>query len=94
MSTTQGKRPTHRALYEVKGRDDKRIRDIEIGAGWTHKDGKGFSIKLEVAPPAGAFISIREINRSNLEQQTTGDTRAIHNAPIEVGVDLQAGAAA
>ena len=56
MSTTQGKRPTHRAFYEVKGRDDKKVRDIEMGDGGLHIVGMGYCLMWVVAPRGGVLI--------------------------------------
>lgn len=58
MNTTQAKRPTYRVKYEITGRDGKTVRELEVGAGWA-SDGKGpLRIKLDVAPPAGAFLKV------------------------------------
>ena len=56
---TTSSRPTHR-VYAVKkiGRDKSHW--TEIGAAWAHQDGKGFNLKLDFLPIAGAEIVIRE----------------------------------
>ena len=56
MSDNSNK-PTHR-VYAVKRNDDK-SRWTEIGALWPHKDGKGFSLKLDLIPIDGSDLSIR-----------------------------------
>lgn len=62
-NTNTSKRPTHRLNYEIKGKDGKTARSIEIGAAWPHSDGKGFSLRFEVTPPPGSYISMRSIER-------------------------------
>jgi hypothetical protein len=56
---TPSSRPTHR-VYAVKKIGDDKSHWTEIGAAWTHQDGKGFNVKLEFLPLAGAEIVIRE----------------------------------
>ena len=56
-TTTNGQRPTHRISYEVKGRDGKTVRDIEIGAIWAPRGNGPQKIKFDVPPPAGEFLS-------------------------------------
>ena len=60
-TNTSGKRPTHRVKYEITGRDGKAVREIEVGAGWASNGSGPLRIKLDVAPPAGAFLKIWEI---------------------------------
>jgi hypothetical protein len=52
-------RPTHR-VYAVKKISDDKSHWTEIGAAWSHRDGKGFNVKLDFLPLAGAEIVIRE----------------------------------
>ena len=52
------RQPTHR-LYTVSG-ERKNERWTEIGAAWTNRDGKGFSISLN-ALPLGDRLVLREI---------------------------------
>ncbi len=59
MTKTTHSRPTHRVYAVKKIGDDKRYW-TEIGAAWAHQDGKGFSVKLDFIPLAGAEIVIRE----------------------------------
>ena len=65
MSTNSNtpKRPTHRLNYEIKGKNGKTARSIEIGAAWPHTDGKGFNLRLEVTPPSGSYITMRSVER-------------------------------
>jgi hypothetical protein len=45
IKTETSKRPTHR-VYAVTKNGDKSFW-TEIGAGWSHQDGKGFNVKLD-----------------------------------------------
>ena len=62
-NTNTPKRPAYRLNYEIKGRDSKTARSIEIGAAWPHSDGKGFSLRFDVAPPPGGYVSMRPVVR-------------------------------
>jgi hypothetical protein len=55
---TTHSRPTHR-VYAVKKNGDKSFW-TDIGAAWSHQDGKGFNVKLDFIPLNGAEIVIRE----------------------------------
>lgn len=55
--TTPSNKPTHRA-YAVTKRGEK-SRWQEIGAAWSHKDGKGFNLKLDYLPLNGAELVLR-----------------------------------
>ncbi len=57
---TTSSRPTHR-VYAVKKTGGDKSHWTEIGAAWAQQDGKGFSVKLEFLPVAGAEIVIREL---------------------------------
>ena len=56
--TETPKRPTHR-VYAVRKNGEK-SHWTEIGAAWSHQDGKGFNVKLDYLPLNGAEIVIRE----------------------------------
>ena len=58
IKTETSKRPTHR-VYAVTKNGDKSFW-TEIGAAWSHQDGKGFNVKLDYLPLTGAEIVIRE----------------------------------
>jgi hypothetical protein len=60
MTVTQSKKPTHR-LYAVRKTDAESSRWFEIGAAWPNKDGKGFSLKLNLIPVGDADFVLREI---------------------------------
>ncbi len=45
------KKPTHRA-YFVRG-EGEAARWLELGAVWSHKDGKGFDVVLDTLPVGG-----------------------------------------
>ena len=52
--------PVGSQIVIVKERPgDKKSRWIEVGAAWVHKDGKGFSLKLEYLPLNGGELSLR-----------------------------------
>jgi hypothetical protein len=53
------KRPTHR-VYAVRKAGGDKSHWTEIGAAWSHQDGKGFNVKLDYLPRNGAEIVIRE----------------------------------
>lgn len=46
------------ASNAVKNTGGDKSHWTEIGAAWAHQDGKGFSVKLEFLPVAGAEIVI------------------------------------
>jgi len=58
IKTETSKRPTHR-VYAVTKNGDKSFW-TEIGAAWSHQDGKGFNVKLDYLPLNSAEIVIRE----------------------------------
>jgi hypothetical protein len=47
MIERKSNRPTHR-VYAVRRISEDRSRWAEIGAAWAHKDGQGFSLKLNL----------------------------------------------
>lgn len=47
-------RPTHR-LFTVSGEGDT-ARWTEIGAAWSNKDAKGFTLQLEALPVSGRIV--------------------------------------
>jgi hypothetical protein len=51
---TNNKRPTH-AIYQVIGENDK-ARWIRVGAAWTNRDGKGFTLKFDAYPVVGRTV--------------------------------------
>ena len=54
------KQPTHR-VYAVRKTGQDTSYWAEIGAAWANKDGKGFSLKLNLLPVGEADIVVREI---------------------------------
>ena len=58
MSDKPKNRPAF-ALYSVRG-DGEDASWSRIGAAWQHKDGDGFSIKLEMVPLSGRIVMRRE----------------------------------
>lgn len=57
--TISSNKPSHRVYAVVKRNGDASVWD-EIGAAWSHKDGKGFNLKLNYLPLNAADIVIRE----------------------------------
>lgn len=51
-------KPSHR-IYAVTKRNSGENDWTEVGAAWPHKDGKGFSLKLEYLPLNGGELSLR-----------------------------------
>jgi hypothetical protein len=51
-------RPTHRIYSVTKDTEGKSLWN-EIGAGWSHKDGKGLNLKFTATPADGASVVIR-----------------------------------
>ncbi len=56
-TTSTGKRPTHHAFHVLE-REGKDAIWTRIGSAWTHGDGNGFNIQLNVTPLDGR-ISLR-----------------------------------
>jgi hypothetical protein len=54
-TTETVKRPTHNA-YWVKERDGKKADWRQIGVAWSHTDGKGVSISLDLQPLDGRVV--------------------------------------
>jgi len=71
MTVTQSKKPTHR-IYAVRKSDATNSRWFEIGAAWPNKDGKGFSLKLNLMPVGEADIVIREIGPETVAADEEG----------------------
>jgi hypothetical protein len=54
---TESKRPSARAYIVTDAKDaSKKASWLEIGAAWTHKDGKGFDILLKANPVDGRIV--------------------------------------
>lgn len=71
MTVTQNKKPTHR-IYAVRKTGAESSRWYEIGAAWPNKDGKGFSLKLNLMPVGEADIVLREIDIDNEAAEAKG----------------------
>lgn len=56
---SKSNRPSHRALVNLG--DEKQKIWREIGAMWPHKDGSGFTLKLDLMPTDGREIVIRTV---------------------------------
>lgn len=70
--TTPSNKPTHR-LYAVTKRADK-SRWQEIGAAWSHKDGKGFNLKLDYLPLNAAELVLRVPDPAETAAAETANT--------------------
>jgi hypothetical protein len=60
MIVKKTKQPTHR-VYAVRRTGQDTSHWAEIGAAWFNRDGKGFSLKLNLLPVGEADIVVREI---------------------------------
>ncbi|MGO8867555.1 MAG: hypothetical protein ACLQME_13740 [Alphaproteobacteria bacterium] len=58
-STTKS-RPTHR-VYSVTKNEEGKATWLEIGAAWSHKDGKGFNLTFKASPFGESQVVIRAI---------------------------------
>jgi hypothetical protein len=56
--TTTKARPTYRIFNVTKDTENKSVW-TEIGAAWSHSDGKGFNLKFSATPAEGAAIVLR-----------------------------------
>jgi len=61
--TNETKHPPTHTIWQVIGEKEK-ARWIRIGARWTNRDGKGFTLKFDAYPVAGRTL-IREITDGN-----------------------------
>lgn len=59
---TNTNRPTHRVYAVIKKEGEEKGAWLEMGAAWPHRDGKGFSVKLNLIPLSDdAEVVIRTI---------------------------------
>lgn len=54
-SETTGNRPSH-AAYWVKDRENKKDEWRQVGVAWSHADGKGMNISLDLQPLNGRIV--------------------------------------
>lgn len=59
MTDKQPKSPTHIIWQVIDGKTKDDARWIRVGAAWTNKDGKGFSLAFDSYPVIGR-IQLRE----------------------------------
>jgi hypothetical protein len=55
MSENNTNRPTHYVYHiarELQGKD----RWTRLGAGWSHRDGEGFTLRLDALPLTGELV--------------------------------------
>ena len=74
MTTRQTNRPSHRVYAVTKNGERSNWR--EIGAAWSHKDGEGFSLKLDFLPLSGAEIVIRKPKANETASEAESDAPA------------------
>ena len=74
MTTKQTNRPSHRVYAVTKNGERSNWR--EIGAAWPHKDGEGFSLKLDFLPLNGAELVIRK-PKANESREAEADAPAV-----------------
>jgi hypothetical protein len=58
MTTTSNK-PTYRIFAVSKRGEGKKSHWLEVGAAWSHRDGRGLSLKLDFMPLNGAELVLR-----------------------------------
>ena len=62
--TETNRQPTHVAYHVPKVPEGIKARWTRIGAVWTHSDGKGFNLDVDLLPRDGR-ITVREIDAKN-----------------------------
>lgn len=63
--------PAYR-IYSVLEKENGSTSWTEIGAAWTHKDGKGFNLDFKAHPFANAQIVLREPKPKKVEDTAIG----------------------
>ena len=66
MTNKNENKPTH-AIFQVIGEGDA-ARWIRVGAAWTNRDGKGYSVRFDAYPVTGRTV-MREIDHELDEQR-------------------------
>lgn len=66
-NTPASNKPDLRAYIVEERGQGKKSNWTEIGAGWMHKDGKGFNIALR-AVPLGGMITLRAVEDQPAEE--------------------------
>ena len=74
MAEKESHQPTHKAFTVIK-REGKEDYWLDIGVAFPHKDGRGFTVKLQ-AIPLDAKIVIREITAEDEPQDPPQVVRA------------------
>ncbi|MBO6776272.1 MAG: hypothetical protein JJ897_12370 [Marinibacterium sp.] len=65
-TNTKANRPTH-ILFHVTG-DGENARWNRIGAAWTHRDGNGFNLDLEMIPAKPGRYVVRTARQKEAAQ--------------------------
>lgn len=66
MSDTKSTNKPSFTLYAVRG-DGEKASWSAIGAAWEHKDGSGYSIRLESVPLNGRIVMRRPVEKGGAE---------------------------
>jgi hypothetical protein len=74
MAEKVSHQPTHKAFSVIK-REDKEDYWLNIGVAFPHKDGAGFTIKLQAFPLDGKIV-IREITAEDEAAETVTPLRS------------------
>lgn len=57
-ASSKGKLPSHDLFHITGNNDDSQW--TKIGAAWTHQDGKGFSLQIDLMPTNANRFALRE----------------------------------
>ena len=68
MAEKESRQPTHKAFSVIK-REGKEDYWLDIGVALPHKDGRGFTVKLQAIPLDGKIVC-----RENAEREEPADT--------------------
>ena len=68
---TTSKSPSHIA-YRVRELEHCKSIWTRIGSGWSHKDGKGFTVQLDAVPLDGRITLRRPDEKATDQAQTSG----------------------
>jgi hypothetical protein len=71
-SSETSKAPTHRVSAVIKKDGDEKGVWLKIGALWPHRDGKGYTMKLDLLPRGDAELVIRAIEDKTADQVEGG----------------------
>ena len=72
MAQNKSRHPTHKAFIVEKFGDDDSFW-TEIGAVWTHEDGKGYNLSIKKGLCVSGQIVIRTVKDEALNRARTGE---------------------